>query len=58
MAKFHDRHLRGKNPSAMICPNWRCIRDINFAQDQNFKYTLTNKKVKYASNFNDQGFLC
>ena len=37
---------------------FRRICAINLAEDRNFKYFLTNKKVKYASNFNDQGFLC
>ena len=30
----------------------------NFTHWRKFKYTLTNRSVKYASNFNDQGFLC
>ncbi|MBF0985474.1 MAG: hypothetical protein HXK63_10090 [Campylobacter sp.] len=64
--KPHERC--GKIPNApprnVLCrrtntaDEFRRIRAVNLAGYRNFKYILTNKKVKYASNFNDQGFLC
>lgn len=50
--------VRKLDESARQASGARTRKAQNFTRWRKFKYTLTNRSVKYASNFNDQGFLC
>jgi hypothetical protein len=56
--KIFAEMARKLDESARQVGGVRTRKAQNFTRWRKFKYTLTNRSVKYASNFNDQGFLC